>query len=45
MIRRLLTLVPPAPLQIQPDNIEVASIASRVGNGEVWILKGVRNYA
>ncbi|RYP42767.1 hypothetical protein DL768_010239 [Monosporascus sp. mg162] len=30
---------------IQPDNIEVASIASRVGNGEVWILKGVRNYA
>ncbi|KAK7750076.1 hypothetical protein SLS62_007944 [Diatrype stigma] len=30
---------------IQPDNIEVESIASRVGNGEVWILKGVRNYA
>ncbi|RYP61859.1 hypothetical protein DL771_009978 [Monosporascus sp. 5C6A] len=30
---------------IQPDGIEVASIASRVGNGEVWILKGVRNYA
>ncbi|RYO83483.1 hypothetical protein DL764_009454 [Monosporascus ibericus] len=30
---------------IQPDNIDVASIASRVGNGEVWILKGVRNYA
>ncbi|RYP32490.1 hypothetical protein DL767_005179 [Monosporascus sp. MG133] len=30
---------------IQPDNIEVASIAGRVGNGELWILKGVRNYA
>ncbi|KAI1441472.1 hypothetical protein F5Y02DRAFT_399597 [Annulohypoxylon stygium] len=30
---------------IQPDGIEVDSIASRVGNGELWILKGVRNYA
>ncbi|KAI1076147.1 hypothetical protein F5B20DRAFT_584496 [Whalleya microplaca] len=30
---------------IQPDEIEVDSIASRVGNGEVWIVKGVRNYA
>ncbi|KAI1761811.1 hypothetical protein GGR53DRAFT_504194 [Hypoxylon sp. FL1150] len=29
---------------IQPDGIEVDSIASRVGNGELWILKGVRNY-
>ncbi|KAI1209681.1 uncharacterized protein F4807DRAFT_425853 [Annulohypoxylon truncatum] len=30
---------------IQPDGIEVDSVASRVGNGELWILKGVRNYA
>ncbi|KAF4635161.1 hypothetical protein G7Y89_g2939 [Cudoniella acicularis] len=30
---------------IQPGNIEVSSIASQVYNGEVWILKGVRNYA
>ncbi|TVY48680.1 FAS1 domain-containing protein [Lachnellula occidentalis] len=30
---------------IQPGNIEVSSIASKVHNGEVWILKGVRNYA
>ncbi|KAI2626055.1 hypothetical protein GGS26DRAFT_563105 [Hypomontagnella submonticulosa] len=30
---------------IQPDGIEVDSIASRVGNGELWIVKGVRNYA
>ncbi|KAI0839134.1 hypothetical protein F5Y06DRAFT_266111 [Hypoxylon sp. FL0890] len=29
---------------IQPDGIEVDSVASRVGNGELWILKGVRNY-
>jgi hypothetical protein len=32
-------------LQIQPGNIEVSSVASKVYNGEVWILKGVRNYA
>ncbi|KAI0008161.1 hypothetical protein F4779DRAFT_588694 [Xylariaceae sp. FL0662B] len=30
---------------IKPDEIAVDSIASRVGNGEVWILRGVRNYA
>ncbi|KAE8448543.1 hypothetical protein EG329_009424 [Mollisiaceae sp. DMI_Dod_QoI] len=30
---------------IQPGRIEVSSIASKVHNGEVWILKGVRNYA
>ncbi|KAI1414927.1 hypothetical protein F5Y13DRAFT_157533 [Hypoxylon sp. FL1857] len=30
---------------IQPDGIEVDSVASRVENGELWILKGVRNYA
>ncbi|KAK0118080.1 hypothetical protein ONS95_012387 [Cadophora gregata] len=29
---------------IQPGNIEVSSVASKVYNGEVWILKGVRNY-
>jgi hypothetical protein len=30
---------------VQPGNIEVLSVASKVANGEVWILKGVRNYA
>ncbi|KAG7138372.1 FAS1 domain-containing protein like [Verticillium longisporum] len=30
---------------IQPGDIEVVSIASTVANGEVWIIKGVRNYA
>jgi hypothetical protein len=30
--------------QIQPDNIEVDRVATRVSNGEVWILKGVINY-
>ncbi|KAM7194520.1 hypothetical protein V8F33_007230 [Rhypophila sp. PSN 637] len=30
---------------IQPGNIEVVSVASSVANGEVWILKQVRNYA
>ncbi|KAI0601458.1 hypothetical protein F4775DRAFT_589671 [Biscogniauxia sp. FL1348] len=29
---------------LQPDGIEIQSIASRVGNGELWILKAVRNY-
>ncbi|MCJ1355655.1 MAG: hypothetical protein MMC33_005647 [Icmadophila ericetorum] len=29
---------------IQPGNIEVSSIASRVANGEVWVLKGALNY-
>ena len=32
-------------MQIQPGNIEVSSIASRVSNGEVWILKTCLNYA
>ena len=32
-------------LQIQPGNIEVSSIASRVSNGEDWILKNCLNYA
>ncbi|KAK0730355.1 hypothetical protein B0H67DRAFT_638869 [Lasiosphaeris hirsuta] len=30
---------------IQPGNIEVVSIASTVTNGQVWILRSVRNYA
>ncbi|KAK1757353.1 hypothetical protein QBC47DRAFT_375757 [Echria macrotheca] len=30
---------------IQPAGIQVVSIASTVSNGQVWILKGVRNYA
>ena len=30
--------------KIQPGSIEVSSVASRVSNGEVWILKGVLNY-
>lgn len=30
---------------IQPDNIEVDSVASRTGNGELWIINGVRNYS
>ncbi|KAL8919162.1 MAG: hypothetical protein Q9208_006922 [Pyrenodesmia sp. 3 TL-2023] len=30
---------------IQPGNIEVSSIANRVSNGEVWVLKGVLNYS
>lgn len=32
-------------VQIQPGNIEVSSIANRVSNGEVWILKNCLNYA
>ncbi|ROT42338.1 hypothetical protein SODALDRAFT_374686 [Sodiomyces alkalinus F11] len=30
---------------IQPDNIEVVSVASAVANGEIWIVKDVRNYS
>lgn len=30
---------------VQPGNVEVSSIASRVSNGEVWIIKGCLNYA
>ncbi|KAK4116297.1 hypothetical protein N656DRAFT_774520 [Canariomyces notabilis] len=29
---------------IQPGAVEVASVASTVANGEVWIIKAVRNY-
>jgi hypothetical protein len=30
---------------IMPDEVEVERVASQVGNGELWILKGVLNYA
>ncbi|KAL7949662.1 hypothetical protein V8C42DRAFT_311578 [Trichoderma barbatum] len=30
---------------IMPDGVEVDRVASQVANGEVWILKGVLNYA
>lgn len=30
---------------VQPGDIEVERIVSRVANGEVWVLKGVVNYA
>ena len=30
---------------IQPGDVEVERVVSRVKNGEVWILKGVLNYA
>jgi hypothetical protein len=30
---------------LQPGNVEVAEVADRVANGEVWILQGVLNYA
>jgi len=30
---------------IQPAGIEVISIASTVSNGQVWIIRNVRNYA
>ncbi|KAK5131299.1 hypothetical protein LTR08_001138 [Meristemomyces frigidus] len=30
---------------LQPGNVEVDRVVSRVANGEVWMLKGVLNYA
>ncbi|KAL8909390.1 MAG: hypothetical protein Q9207_000225 [Kuettlingeria erythrocarpa] len=30
---------------IHPGNIEVSSVVNRVSNGEVWVVKGVLNYA
>ncbi|KAI1349339.1 hypothetical protein F5Y01DRAFT_289778 [Xylaria sp. FL0043] len=30
---------------LQPDGIEIQSVASKVGNGEVWIIKAVRKYS
>ncbi|KAI1739105.1 FAS1 domain-containing protein [Xylaria scruposa] len=32
-------------MMLQPDGVEIQSIASRVGNGEVWVIKAVRNYS
>jgi uncharacterized surface protein with fasciclin (FAS1) repeats len=29
---------------VMPDEVEVDRVASRVGNGELWILRGVLNY-
>lgn len=39
LVEKLLTTA-----KIQPGNIEVSSIAEKVANGEVWVLKGVVNY-
>lgn len=30
---------------VQPGNVEVESVVSKVANGEVWVVKGVLNYA
>jgi hypothetical protein len=30
---------------VQPGNVEVESVVSRVANGEVWVVKGVLNHA
>ncbi|KAI8719715.1 FAS1 domain-containing protein [Fusarium sp. LHS14.1] len=30
---------------VMPDEIEVDNVVGQVGNGELWILKGVLNYA
>ncbi|KAF4454948.1 hypothetical protein F53441_2605 [Fusarium austroafricanum] len=30
---------------VMPDEVEVERVAGQVGNGELWILKGVLNYA
>ena len=30
---------------VQPGNVEIAEVADRVANGEIWILRGVLNYA
>ncbi|KAI0909203.1 hypothetical protein F4823DRAFT_595622 [Ustulina deusta] len=32
-------------MMLQPDGIEIQNVASKVGNGEVWIIKSVRRYA
>ncbi|KAI0410069.1 hypothetical protein F4802DRAFT_543236 [Xylaria palmicola] len=32
-------------MTLQPEGIEIKSVASKVGNGEVWIIKSVRSYA
>jgi hypothetical protein len=30
---------------VQPGNVEVEGVVSKVANGEVWVVKGVLNYA
>ena len=30
---------------VQPGTVEVEGVVSRVANGEVWVVKGVLNYA
>ena len=30
---------------VQPGDVEVEVVANRVSNGEIWVLKGVLNYA
>lgn len=30
---------------VQPGDVEIERVVSRVNNGEVWVLKGVLNYA
>ena len=30
---------------VMPGEVEVEKVASQVANGEVWVLKGVVNYA
>ncbi|KAI0198383.1 hypothetical protein F4808DRAFT_436191 [Astrocystis sublimbata] len=32
-------------MKLQPDDVEIQSVASRVANGEVWIIKSTRNYS
>ncbi|KAI9875143.1 MAG: hypothetical protein M1830_008828 [Pleopsidium flavum] len=34
----------PLGVKVQPGDIEVSSIANKVANGEVWVIKGVVNY-
>lgn len=46
-VRELAPIVVPLAnnrLQIEPGDVEVDSVASKVSNGEIWILKGVLNY-
>ncbi|KAL8700698.1 MAG: hypothetical protein Q9224_000846 [Gallowayella concinna] len=31
--------------KVHPGNVEVSSIANKVSNGEIWIMKGIMNYA
>jgi len=40
----VIELTNPCP-QIQPHGIEVVTVADKVANGEVWVIKKVLNYA